>query len=436
MKDPVIRLVKWIPGKADRAVDSFLARHAFDDAAEKAASKILADVRSRGDMAVCAWARRLDRAVLKPASLRVGPGEIQAARRRVDARFRSAVRAAMTSIRKFAVAGLKSDWRMPTRHGGSLGERFIPLDRVGIYVPGGTAPLASTVLMTAVLARAAGVKNIVACTPCGRDGKVNPYLLYALAESGVSEIYRVGGIQAIGMMAYGTRTVPKVQKIVGPGNAYVTAAKRQVYGEVALDLVAGPSEIAVLADDTADPAHVAADLLSQAEHGSGLEKALLVTPSTKLAREVRRELQRQTRLLGRRGVIRRVMRRGMLLVVVRGLADGMKLCNLFAPEHLEILTRNPRKWLGRVSCAGAVFVGTWTPEAAGDFAAGPSHVLPTGGAAMMFSGLTADDFRRRCSVMAFSRKDLAASMPVIEAFGRVEGLDAHVRSAQVRFEKK
>jgi histidinol dehydrogenase len=235
-------------------------------------------------------------------------------------------------------------------------------------------------------------------------------------------------------MAYGTRTIPKVQKIVGPGGPYVTAAKRRVYGDVALDMVAGPSEIAVLADDAAQAAFVAADLLSQAEHGTGAEKALLVTPSRKLAEAVRDELLQQTETLSRKEQIRQVLARGTLIVVVDKLDDGMELCNRFAPEHLELHVREPRRWVEKVHSAGAVFVGAWTPESAGDFVAGPSHVLPTGGTAAMFSGLTVEDFRRRTSVITFTRADLKDVLPVIEAFGRVEGLDAHARSATIRFE--
>ena len=288
--------------------------------------------------------------------------------------------------------------------------------------------------MTVTLARAAGVPEIVACTPCDARRKVNPALLHALEVSGATEIYRVGGIQAIGLMAYGTGSIAPVQKIAGPGGTFVTAAKRQVYGTVALDMVAGPSEIAVLADETARPDYVAADLLSQAEHGSGWEKALLVTPSRPLALAVREALEAQASTLSRQECVRQVMRRGMLLVVVSHLDEGMDLCNRFAAEHLELLVSEPKLWLRKVTCAGAVFVGAWSPECVGDFVAGPSHVLPTGGTAAMFSGLTVDDFRRRSSFVAFTRADLRDVLPVIETFGAVEGLDAHARSARIRFE--
>lgn len=429
-----VRIVEWVPGKANRVVSRFFGRPAFEPAAERVAHDILEDVRERGAAAVVAYAEKFDGAVLKPSKLRVGDEEVAAATGQVDADFKRAARESRKRVRAFAKAGMKRNWSMPSPGGGSLGERFVPFDRVGVYVPGGKAPLVSTAMMTATLADAAGVPEIVGCTPCGADGKVNPYLLYAMSLAGCTEIYRVGGVQAVGLMAYGVRGVAPVQKIVGPGNAYVTAAKRQVYGQVALDLVAGPSEIAVLADASANPAYVAADLLSQAEHGTGKEKALLVTTSRDIAEAVAAELEKQASALDREAAVRRVMADGMLLVVAPDLEMGMSLCNDFAPEHFELLVRQPKRWLKKVRCAGAVFVGPWTPESAGDFVAGPSHVLPTGGSAAMFAGLTVDDFLRRTSFMAFTKADLRETLPVIEAFARVEGLDAHGRSARIRFE--
>ena len=427
------RIVNWSPGHFSAAVDAFLRRPAFDPAAEAAASALLAEIRMRGEAAILAAARRFDGARLTPATLRVKPAELAAATRQVSPRIRRAVAESCRRVAAFARAGLRHNWRMPTGRGGSLGEQFVSLDRVGVYVPGGTAPLASTAVMTATLARVAGVPEIVACTPCGPSGQLNPVLLHALQVAGATEIYKVGGIQAIGLLAFGTRRVRPVQKIVGPGNAYVTAAKRQVFGYVAIDQVAGPSEIAVLADRTANPAWVAADLLSQAEHGSGHERALLASDSLKLARAVQAELDVQIPKLSRAALVRRVLPKGVLLVVTPDLAAAVELCNAFAPEHLELMVRQPRRQLPRLRCAGAIFVGGWTPEPAGDFVAGPSHVLPTGGAARMFSGLTVEDFRRRSSVIEYTRRDLAAALPVIETFGAVEGLDAHSRSAAIRF---
>ncbi len=426
-------IVRLRTGKTHARLETFLRRPAFDERAERVAARTLAAIRRDGETALAACAKRFDGVALAPARFRVRAAECAAAAKQTDRLFRAAVREALRRIRAFARAGLRPNWRQATPAGGSVGERFLPLDRVGVYVPGGQAPLASTALMTATLARVAGVREIVACTPCAKDGRVDPYVLYALREAGATEIYRLGGVQAIGLMAYGTRRIPKVQKIVGPGGAYVTAAKRQVYGQVALDLVAGPSEIAVLADDSASPVHAAADLLSQIEHGTGLEKALFVTDTPALAEAVREECLRQAATLSRAAFVQRVLGKNLLLVTADSLRIGMDLCNRFAPEHFELLVRRPETWLKRVRAAGAVFLGPWSPEAAGDFVAGPSHVLPTGGAAAMFSGLTADDFRRRLSVIAFSRADLRQTLPVIETFGRVERLDAHARSARVRF---
>jgi histidinol dehydrogenase len=429
-----MKIVRWTAEKPASMVASFLKRPAFDPAAEAAVRTVLEDIRLNGDAAVIKHVKDLDGANLKPGEFRVTTAEIAKARETVDAQFRVAARETCKRVTNFARNGMKKDWRMFSPKGGEMGEQFVPYDRVGIYIPGGHAPLVSSVFMTVTLAKVAGVQEIVACTPSDPAGQVNPYLLFAMEMAGATEIYRVGGSQAIGMMAYGTKTVPKVQKIVGPGGAYVTAAKKLVYGEVALNLVAGPSEIAILADETAPAVCVAADLLSQAEHGTGHEKALLATNSAALANAVAAELAKQTETLARKQAVQKVLERGTVLVVVNTLDEGMELCNQFAPEHLEIMVREPRNWLRKVRAAGAVFFGTWTPESAGDFVAGPSHVLPTGGTAALFSGLTVDDFRRRTSFMAFTRADLQEALPVIEAFGRVEGLQAHTRAAQVRFE--
>lgn len=429
-----IKVVKWAPDKPTGAVTSFLKRPAFDPVAEHTAHEALENIRLNGDAAVLKYVKDYDGVSLRLSDLKVTQAELAEARDTVDAQFRNAARETYKRVVTFSRAGLKKDWKIFSPKGGEMGEQFVPFDRVGVYIPGGHAPLVSTVFMTVTLARVAGVQEIVVCTPSDSNGRVNPYILFALEMAGATEIYRVGGIQAIGMMAFGTKTVRKVQKIVGPGGAYVTAAKKLVYGEVALDLVAGPSEIAILADETAPAECVAADLLSQAEHGTGHEKALLVTTSGSLANKVCEQLLKQAETLTRKQAILKVLEKGTLVALVNTLGDGMELCNQFAPEHLEIMVREPRSWLRKVRAAGAVFIGAWTPESAGDFVAGPSHVLPTGGTATMFSGLTVDDFRRRTSFMAFTRADLQETLPVIEAFGRVEGLDAHARAARVRFE--
>ena len=423
----MIRIVK----AGDARVEKFNARPAFPDVAEKAAAVVLADIRKGGDKAVAKYVRKFEGARLKPSDFLVGEMDFS----KIDKSIIKAVKDAHKRVMKFSKASLREGWSMATPRGGSAGEFYSPMDRVGVYVPGGTAPLASTSIMTVTLAKAAGVKEIVACTPAGKTGEVNPVLVYALKLAGATEIYRVGGIQAIGMMAYGTKTCRKVQKIAGPGNAFVTAAKRQVYGYVAIDQVAGPSEIAVLTDGSVSPKWIAADLLSQAEHGSGWEKSLCVCTTQKFAEEIKAEVLRQTKTLSRREIVQRVIDKdGILIVVVKSVKEGMAVVNRFAPEHFEIMTKDALEVMKGVRSAGAVFAGAWTPESAGDFVAGPSHVLPTGGAANMFNGLTPDDFRRRHSFVAFTKEDLAETKTTIEKFAEVEGLDAHGRAATIRFE--
>ncbi|MGN0852161.1 MAG: histidinol dehydrogenase [Kiritimatiellia bacterium] len=432
----MVRIVEWSAGKPQSGiVAKFLARSAFPEEAEAAAAEVLAAIRKEGDRAVARYVAKFEGVKLTAREFRVTEAEWAAAEAQVSPALKKAVRDAYARVLRFSKASLRKPWTMKTPRGGAAGEFYSPMDRVGVYVPGGTAPLASTGVMTVTLARAAGVREIVACTPAGPTGTPNPVLLHALRLAGATEVYRVGGIQAIGLMAFGTKTVRKVQKIVGPGNAFVTAAKRQVYGYVGIDQVAGPSEIAVLADGTVPARWVAADLLSQAEHGSGWEKALLVTPCAAFAEEVKAELLAQTETLSRKALIRRVMARGgILFCVTPDLAEGLELVNRFAPEHFEIMCKDARRLMKGVRAAGAVFAGAWTPESAGDFVAGPSHVLPTGGAANMFNGLTPDDFRRRHSFVAFTRDDLAETRDSIAAFAQVEGLDAHGRAAAIRFE--
>lgn len=430
-----VPVIKWAPTSPARPVLDFIIRSAILPEAEETARKVLDDIRARGDAAVCEYAAQFDDQKLTPQKLEVSKAERMAAIERVDSDFKKAAGEALARITKFAKAGLRKDWNLLSPKGGMMGEQFQPYDRVGCYIPGGAAPLASTALMTVALAKVAGVLEVVACTPAEKNGKVNPFVLYALDLAGATEIYRIGGIQAIGAMAYGTKTIGKVQKIAGPGGPYVTAAKRLVYGAVDLDMIAGPSEVAILADDSAVPAHVAADLLAQAEHGTGHERALLVTSSPQLAYAVGEELLRQAVDLNAGPAVYQVLRQGTMIVIVDNLDIGMNLINDFAPEHLEIMCREPRMWLKKIRGAGAVFIGPWTPECAGDFVAGPSHVLPTGGTAALFSGLTVDSFRRRTSFISYTRADLQDVLPHIEQFSRVEHLPAHGRSAKIRFEK-
>ena len=423
-----IPILKFSPHKELPELARFLSRPAFDPEAEETARRVLADIRANGDKAVQKYTKEFNGISLAPAKFAVPREERLAASEEVDLMFKRSASDIFARIVRFGKAGMRKDWSMATPKGGVLGEKFTPLARVGAYVPGGAAPLASTALMSLSLAKIAGVPEIVACTPCDKKGKVDPFLLHALEVAGATEIYRIDAL------AYGTATIRKVQKIVGPGGPYVTAAKKLVYGDVDLDMVAGPSEIAVLADETAVPAHVAADLISQLEHGTGHEKALLVTPYMAMATKVLAEMERQVAALARREAIERAAAAGALFVVTDHLDTGMDLVNRFAPEHFEIMTKEPRRWLSKVKNAGAVFIGAWTPESAGDFAAGPSHVLPTGGTAAFFSGLTVDSFRKRTSVIAFTRADLIETLPLIETMGRIEGLDGHARAGSIRFD--
>ena len=419
----------------DKFLDKFVHRDAFLPEAEEVAREIIKDVIERGDKAVVDAIQKYEGVKLKPSDLAVELGNIREMEQGLARDIVEAIKLALGRIKSFAEDSMKKPWNKTTLRGGRVGEFYTPIERVGVYVPGGTAPLISTALHTATLAKVAGVKQIVACTPAGKDGKVNEILLYAMRCAGVNEVYKVGGAQAITMMAVGTKTCPKVEKIVGPGNAFVTAAKRAVYGLVSLDQVAGPSEIAIVADAAAKPRWIAADMLSQAEHGSGHEKALLITTSPALAEAVREEITVQAALLSRHEMVRRVIKNdGILIVLAKDLQEAMAVANDFAPEHLEIMTKDAITLMKSVKKAGAIFAGPWTPECVGDFVAGPSHVLPTGGSAAMFNGLTTDDFRRRHSFVAFSKSDLAETRSAIETLAQLEGLGAHGRSATIRFE--
>jgi histidinol dehydrogenase len=387
----------------------------FDPQIEERVRAIIADVQARGDAALIELTERFDKVKLE--SLPVGRAVPSA-----PPDLRRAIAAAQKNITAFAQRSLRKDWRMRNAQGGSVGEKFDPLQRVGVYIPGGTAPLVSTALMTVTLAKVAGCPEIVVCTP----PPVNPALLYAARLAGAIEIYQVGGAQAIAAMALGTATIKRVVKIFGPGNAYVTAAKRQLFGVVGIDMLSGPSELLIVADDSATPAFVAADLLAQAEHGSGYERVWLVTTSSRVLEETQREMDRQLPALKRRIV-------EAVGILAKDLTQAIEITNRFAPEHCELMTKNNPKVLRQLKTAGAIFLGSWTPTVVGDYVAGPSHALPTGGAGAWFAGLTVDQFQRRTSVIELSRQSLKRSLPALEAFGEVEGLDAHVKSARARF---
>ncbi len=404
----------------------------FDSHIEQRAREIVQTVHERGDAALLEFAERFDGARLGADQLRVTQAELMSASLRADESLRAAVAEAEKNITVFARKSMRGDWSAKNSHGASVGEKFDPFQRVGIYIPGGTAPLVSTALMTVTLAKVAGCPEIVVCTPCGKDGSINSALLFAARAAGATEIYRVGGAQAIAAMAYGTDTIRRVQKIFGPGNAYVVAAKRLLFGQVSIDLLPGPSEVLVLADDTANPAWAAADLLAQAEHGSGHERVWLVTTSTKLLKAVEKEIARQLPKLARRELIQRVLDENAWLVQTKTTEYTVALVNQIAPEHCEVLTRNARKLSEKILTAGAIFLGPWSPTVLGDYVAGPSHTLPTGGASASFAGLTVDQFQRRTSVVEYNRGALKNALKAVRKFAELEGLGAHRRSAEIR----
>lgn len=416
---------------ADR-IGKLIARPPFDPHIEQSVARILADVRERGDAAITDYAAKFDGVRLSPDRFQVTRAEIEAAEAGVPTSVRKAIRTALRQIRDFSSQEIPKPWSYSPRNGVILGERFSPMSRVACYVPGGTAPLVSTVLHTVALAAVAGVDDIVVITPPQADGSVNPAILFAAEKAGATTLYRLGGVYGIGALAFGTETIPKAEKIVGPGNEYVTAAKRQVYGYVSLDMVAGPSEIMVIADDTARPDFIAADMLSQIEHGSGRENAVLVTDCPRLVELVSAELDSQAAKKKRSECIQQCLADGTYIVLVDDLGVAADIATSFAPEHLEIMTRSPGALAKRVEAAGAIFLGSWTPEPVGDFVAGPSHVLPTGGAARFFSGLTVDQFFRRMSVVNYQKGALMKELDTITAFAEAEGLDAHATSASIR----
>src|SRR5579862_1262820 len=372
-----VRILSTQQGDFGRQFAAIRERGADATAAVEGPTRRIVDaVRRRGDRAVLEYTRRFDGARLTAAGLRVGADEIAAAERRLSVPAVRALRLAARRIAAFHRHQRSASWTYRDPAGLRLGQQVTPLDRVGIYVPGGHASYPSTVLMNAIPARVAGVREVIMVSPAGRDG-LTPAVLAAASIAGVDAIFRVGGAQAVAALAYGTATIPAVDKIVGPGNAYVQAAKKIVYGTVDIDKIAGPSEVVVVADSSADPAYVAADLLAQAEHGSGDECAVLVTPSRLLALAVQREIDRQLALLPRRQDFGRVLRRRGALVVVRTLDEAVTVADQVAPEHLEIMVRNPQRWVARIRNAGAIFIGPFSPAPLGDYVAGPNHVLPT-----------------------------------------------------------
>jgi histidinol dehydrogenase len=417
---------------SEKLREAAAASSLFDPAIEQRTRDIIEAVRTRGDAALLEFTERFDGAKLNVEFLRVTQAELMAASLKADDSLRAAVAEAEANIAGFARKSKRKNWQGKNSHGASVGEKFDPFQRVGVYIPGGTAPLVSTALMTITLARVAGCKEIVVTTPCGKDGSVNPAILFAALAAGATEIYRIGGAQAVAALAFGTNHIRRVQKIFGPGNAYVSMAKRLLVGRVAIDLLAGPSDLLVLADDTANPKFAASDILAQAEHGSGHERVWLVTNSAKILKAVEAEIKKQLPKLARRDFIQLVCDRNLWLIQVKSLDDGVALANRLAPEHCEVITRDARQVSGGIVTAGAIFLGNYSPTVLGDYIAGPSHVLPTDGAGASFAGLTVDQFQRRTSVVEYDRAALKKALPAVKKFAQLEGLGAHGKSAELR----
>lgn len=429
-----MRTLRFTSPKFSEELASFCRGSAVPQEISDAVAAILADVRARGDEAVAHYAQKFDGATLAPRDFRVKPAELAAAAKRLPAAELRAIRAAHANIFAFNRRSLPQDWTAKNKQGALVGEKFDPIRRVGLYVPGGQVPLVSTVLMTATLAKIAGCPEIAVFTPSNAQGKIADGLLAALHLVGVTEVYRLGGVQAVGAMAYGTATIRAVDKVFGPGNAYVCEAKRQVFGTVGVDSLPGPSEVMIIADETVRADFAAADLLAQAEHGSGREKIYLIATSAKIIAAIAGEVEEQLKTITRSEKTSRVLEAGFLAVEVKTLAQAAEIANYVAPEHLELLVKDSAaKSLTRaITTAGAIMLGNFTPTALGDFTAGPSHVLPTGRAGRFFSGLRVDDFLRRTSLIRYDRTTVKAGNRVVAAFAAMEQLDAHGRSVAIR----
>ena len=399
---------------------------------EAIVADIIKNVRERGDEAVFEYTKNFDKAEICAGNFIVTPEEEAEAYEKVDKDLIEIIKRAIARIRAFHEHEKQESW-FTTENGMVLGQRVTPLQRAGVYVPGGKAAYPSSVLMNVIPAQVAGVPEIVMCTPPGKDGKITPTTLVAAKEAGVGTIYKVGGAQAIAAMAYGTESLKKVDKITGPGNIFVALAKKAVYGHVSIDSVAGPSEVTVLADDSANAHFVAADLLSQAEHDE-LASCILVTTSRKLAEDVSREVDEYLKVLSRSAIIKKSLDNFGRILVAKSMDEAIMAVNEIAPEHLEIVTRDPFLLMTRIKNAGAIFIGEYSSEPLGDYFAGPNHVLPTNGTAKFFSALSVDDFIKKTSIIYSSRDALAALHEDVEQFAKAEGLTAHANSIHVRFE--
>lgn len=403
------------------------------DAVCETVSEIVAEVAKKGDRALVSFAEKFDGAKLTPRKLQVSEVELEHARSSVSRDTRAAIKASLKNIHSFAKKSLRKNWTARNPQGVEVGERFVPFDRVGVYVPGGKAPLVSTSLMTAGFAQAAGVSEIVAATPPGPDGSVNADLLYALDAAGATEIYKAGGAHGIAALSLGTKTIAPVDKVFGPGNSYVVEAKRQMVGAVSIDLLPGPSEVLIASDSTGNARFLAADLLAQAEHGPDSVVGV-VTHSKRLFKEIQSELENQLAETPRREIATKALKKAGFLLLTKSMKESIGIVNDWAPEHLILVAKDEDQWLAQVRTAGAIYVGNYSAVAVGDFLAGPSHTLPTEGSGRSFSGLRADQFQRRASVVRMDQAAVKKSQKVVEHFAKIEGLHAHGRSVTLRAE--
>ena len=437
----------------EREVERLLTKAAFDEvelnpkiresnrklfgkdmSAAELVRQIVGDVRRDGDKAVIHYTKLIDRVELTPENLLVSEAEFEAAEQAADPAVVASLRKAAENVRRYHQEQKPNSWMTYRDQGSILGQSIIPLDRVGIYVPGGTAAYPSSVIMNAVPAVVAGVREIIMMVP-PKNGKINPYVLLAAHAAGVKKIYKIGGAQAIAAMAFGTETVPRVDKITGPGNIFVTLAKKEVYGHVDIDMLAGPSEILIIADKTADPVYTAADMLSQAEHDP-LASSIVITDDEELAGKVAAEAEQQLAKLPRREIAQASIDRNGLIVVAEDMMQAMRFANVSAPEHMELLTAQPFQLLPYVRHAGAVFLGAYSPEPLGDYFAGPNHVLPTGGTARYYSVLNVETFMKRTSIISYTQPALAAVSDDIIRLAETEGLQAHANAIRLRRNEK
>ena len=431
-----MRIVKLTKETTENILENMLKRSPTQYGTyEASVQEIIENVKTRKDAAVFEYTEKFDHAVLDASTVEVTQEEIDEAYNIVDPELIGVIRRSMKNIREFHEKQKQNSWFASTENGTMLGQKLTALNRVGVYVPGGKAAYPSSVLMNILPAKVAGVKEICMTTPCGRDGKVNPVVLAAAKEAGADRVFKIGGAQAIAALAYGTESIPKVDKIVGPGNIYVALAKKAVYGHVSIDSIAGPSEILVVADETANPRYVAADLLSQAEHDE-LASAILVTTSEKLAHEVSDQVDGFLKELSRAEIISKSLDNYGYILLADTMEDVIAVANEIASEHLEIQTKNPFEVMTKIRNAGAIFIGEYASEPLGDYFAGPNHILPTNGTAKFFSPLSVDDFIKKSSIISYSREALQKVHKDIESFAKAEQLTAHANSIHVRFEEE